>query len=284
MRVRGFTLIELVIVIAVGAVVVSFMALFIVRPVQAYGDQTRRAELVDAADSALQFMSRDLRSSLPNSVRIASNGSIVALELLNTLDGARYRDSGPLSDAAAELDFSAADAAFATTTPFTRLTLPYDSTSSYLSIYNVGVPGADAYEQANVITPTGTRIQISASGTPGDTRVTLSPAFKFGYGSPGKRVYLVEGPVTYLCDTAAGTLMRYSGYTLASNQSNRDTAAELTGAGAAVARVAGDIGGCNFNYDPGTPQRAGLVTLQLTVSRQGESVQLLQQVHLVNSP
>lgn len=108
MRARGFTLIELVVVIAIGAIVVSFMAMFIVRPVQAYGDQTRRAELVDAADSALRFMARDLRGALPNSIRVADDGAIVALELLATLDGARYRDGGPLADSATELDFTAA--------------------------------------------------------------------------------------------------------------------------------------------------------------------------------
>jgi prepilin-type N-terminal cleavage/methylation domain-containing protein len=43
MRARGFTLIELVITIAVGSVVVAFMALFIVTPMNAYTAQTRRA-------------------------------------------------------------------------------------------------------------------------------------------------------------------------------------------------------------------------------------------------
>jgi prepilin-type N-terminal cleavage/methylation domain-containing protein len=49
---RGFTLVELVITIAVGSVVVAFMALFIVMPMNAYPTQTKQAALVDAADSA----------------------------------------------------------------------------------------------------------------------------------------------------------------------------------------------------------------------------------------
>ena len=44
--------------------------------------------------------------------------------------------------------------------PFTQVAKPFSSTSSYLSIYNVGVPGADAYELANVITPPGTQINM----------------------------------------------------------------------------------------------------------------------------
>ncbi len=217
---RGFTLVELVVTIAVGSVVVAFMALFIVMPMNAYTAQTRRAALVDASDSALRFMARDLRSSLPNSVRITSSGTVTALELLATADGARYQDGGPLSNPALALNFAAPAGAFATTVPFTRLTLPWSSSAYYLSIYNVGVPGANAYQMANVITPAGTAITISAGAAPNQNLVTLSPAFQFAYGSPEKRVYLVSGPVSYLCDTSAGTLTRYSGYTIASTQSD----------------------------------------------------------------
>src|SRR5271165_7003513 len=121
---RGFTLIELVITIAVGSVVVAFMALFIVMPMNAYSTQTQQAGLVDAADSALRFMARDLRSALPNSVRVTSGGTVTALELLATADGARYQDGGPLATPGLALDFTTASGAFATTVPFTQLNLP----------------------------------------------------------------------------------------------------------------------------------------------------------------
>jgi MSHA biogenesis protein MshO len=279
---RGVTLIELVVTIVVGSVVVAFMAMFIVTPMQAYTGQTRRAELVDEADSALRLMGRDLRSSLPNSVRVTSSGTVTALELLATADGARYRDSGPLSNAALELDFTAADGAFATTVPFTQLTLPWSSTSSYLAIYNVGVPGASAYEMANVITPAGTTINIAAGSSANENLVTLSPAFRFAYGSPGRRVYLVGGPVTYLCDTTAGTLRRYSGYGIASAQPA--SAATLVSAGATSALVAADVGACQFSYNSGTAQRNALATITLQLTRTGESIQLLNEVQLANTP
>src|ERR1700683_558263 len=279
---RGFTLIELVITIAVGSVVVAFMALFIVMPMDAYTAQTRRAALVDASDSALRFMARDLRSSLPNSVRIATSGTVTALELLATADGARYQDGGPVSNPALVLDFTAADGAVATTVPFTQLTLPWTSNAYSLSIYNVGVPGANAYQTANVITPAGTTITISAGATANQNLVTLSPAFQFAFGSPEKRVYLVSGPVSYLCDTAAGTLTRYSGYAIESSQPT--SAATLSAAGAAAALVAANVGGCQFTYSSGTAQRNALATLTLQITQSGESVQLLNEVQVVNAP
>lgn len=282
MRQRGVTLIELVITIAVGSIVVAFMAMFIVTPMNAYSAQARRAELVDDADSALRFMGRDLRGALPASVRISTSGSVTALELIGTVDGARYRDAGPLTNATLDLDFTAADGAFATTVPFTQLTLPWTSTTHYLSIYNVGVPGADAYSMANVITPSGTTISIAAGSSANENLVTLSPAFKFAFGSPGKRVYLVNGPVSYLCDTTAKTLQRYSGYPISSVQSTSGSA--LLSAGASVATVAVDVGACQFVYTPGTAQRNALVTLTMQLTRSSESVQLLQEVQLANSP
>jgi MSHA biogenesis protein MshO len=280
---RGFTLIELVITIAVGSVVVAFMAMFIVMPMNAYTAQTRRAALVDESDSALRFMARDLRSALPNSVRTATNGgSVTAIELLATADGARYQDNGPVANPALALDFTAPDAAFATTVPFTQLTLPWSSGAYYLSIYNVGVPGANAYNLANVITPPGTTITIAAGAAPNQNFVTLAPAFQFSYGSPEKRVYLVSGPVSYLCDTSAGTLTRYSGYLIQSAEPI--TAAALTGAGAASAMVASNVTLCNFAYTPGTAQRNALATLEIQITQSGESVQLLNEVQVVNAP
>ena len=82
----GFTLIELVITIALSTIVVGFMAIFIAGPVASYNDQARRAELVDLAENSLRRIARDIRRALPNSVRLDSSGSITALELLNTVD------------------------------------------------------------------------------------------------------------------------------------------------------------------------------------------------------
>jgi MSHA biogenesis protein MshO len=279
---RGFTLIEMVVTIAVGAVVVAFMAMFIVMPMNAYTAQTRRAGLVDASDSALRFMARDIRSALPNSVRVASSGTVTALELLATADGARYQDNGPVSNPALALDFTTASGAFATTVPFTQLTLPFSSNAYFLSIYNVGVPGANAYQMTNVITPAGTTITVSAGATSNQNLVTLNPPFQFAYGSPEKRVYLVSGPVSYLCDTSAGTLTRYSGYTISSTQPA--SAAALSSAGAASALVAANVASCSFTYSAGTAQRNALATLSLQIAQSGESVQLLNEVQVVNAP
>jgi MSHA biogenesis protein MshO len=281
---RGFTLIELVITIAVSAIVLSFMAMFIAGPVRGYTDQVRRADLIDIAENTLRRVARDIRRALPNSVRLTSAGPVVALEMLATTDGVRYRLGPPPSDPDKQLDFAAAEDAFNSVGTFGGISKPFSSTTHYLSIYNVGVPGADAYELANVITPPGTRIDIDTDTIPGEDNVRLSPAFQFAFGSPAQRVFLVAGPVTYLCDALLGTLVRYEGYDIASSQADRDSDAELLGAGAVSTLIADQVSACNMTYTSGTAQRAGLATLELGVSDAGETVSLLHQVHVDNVP
>jgi MSHA biogenesis protein MshO len=280
----GFTLIELVITMVISGIVIGFAALFFSGPVQGFTDQVRRAELVDSAESALRRMGRDIRRAVPNSVRVTTNGTVTALELLNSVEGVRYRAGPPPGNTNAWLTFATDDAAFNSIGQFDAITKPFSSTTHYLSIYNVGVTGADAYEVSNVITPPGTEIEIEDAIEAGEDNITLNPSFQFAYPSPRQRVYLIDTPASFLCDTATGELTRYSGYTITSNQSDRDSAAELLGAGATDSIMSDNLTACTFTYTPGTAQRAALISLSLTLTKDGESITLLQQVHVDNVP
>jgi MSHA biogenesis protein MshO len=283
-RAAGFTLIELVIAMTISLIVVAFAGLFFTGPVRGFTDQVRRAELVDAAESSLRRMGRDIRRALPNSIRVTTVGTVAALEILNSVEGVRYRGGPPPGNTNAWLTFATDDGAFNSIGQFDAIAKPFSSTAHYLSIYNVGVAGADAYELSNVITPPGTQIDIADATEAGEDNIVLTPSFQFTYPSPRQRVYLIDSPVSFLCDTATGRLTRYDGYTIASNHTDRDTAAELLAAGAADSIMSDNLTACTFTYTPGTAQRAALITLSLTLSKDGESVALLQQVHVDNVP
>lgn len=283
-RTAGLTLIELVITITISGIVVAFAAMFFSGPVRGFTDQVRRAELVDAAESALRRMGRDIRRALPNSIRVTTIGTVTALEILNSVEGIRYRAGPPPGNVNAWLSFAAADAAFNSIGKFDQITKPFSSTSHYLSIYNVGVTGADAYELSNVITPAGTQIDIANAAEAGEDNIVLTPGFQFAYPSPRQRVYLVDSPVSFLCDTSTGNLTRYSGYTIATSHASRDSNAELLAAGAAASIMSDHLTACTFTYTPGTAQRAALISLSLTLAQDGEQITLLQQVHVDNVP
>src|SRR5881394_4593031 len=117
-RQRGVTLIEMIIVIAITAIVAGGVAVFISRPFESYIDSARRAELTDIADTALRRMTRDFHSALPNSIRYTcvpsgcAVGSAYYIEYLQTSGGGRYRaekDNAGLGDT---LDFTFADTSF----------------------------------------------------------------------------------------------------------------------------------------------------------------------------
>src|SRR5207247_9769103 len=90
-RERGVTLIEMVIVIAITAIIAGAVSVFISRPVEGYADAARRAEMSDIADTALRRMTRDLRTALSNSIRTTTVSGVLYLEYLQSSGGGRYR-------------------------------------------------------------------------------------------------------------------------------------------------------------------------------------------------
>lgn len=276
----GFTLIEMIIVIVISGILATMISSFIAQPMQGYVDLSRRATLVGNADNALRRMQRDVRRALPNSLRVGGGGT--ALELLQSVDGGRYRDDPP-GDPGKRLAFNSADTEFNLLGTFTRLAIPFSSSDHRLVIYNVGVAGADAWQGVDVITPAGMTIGIAVDGAnPDEHHVTLGGAgFQFRFPSPSQRLYLIDGPVSYVCE--GGELRRYWGYGISAAQAV--TGAALSGAGASSALVTDQVSACNFTYQAGTQTRAGLMTLVLTLSDgTGEQVRLLQQAHVDNTP
>lgn len=270
-RQRGFTLVELIIVIVISGILAGALTNFIVLPIQGYTDMARRATLVNAADNALQRMARDVHQALPNSIR--TNGT--ALEIINVVDGGRYRnDPPPGSDLTKLLEFTTADTEFNLLGQFLSITRPYYSASNRLVIYNVGVPGANAYEGTNVISSPG--ISIATDTDPTEDHITLDSGVMFSYPSPTQRIYMVDTPISYQC--VGNNLTRYTGYPL--QPSPQPTSFTTAGA-----LVTDQVSACTFTYQPGTPQRAGLLTLTLTLTdTSGETIRLLRQVHVDNTP
>lgn len=260
----GFTLIEMIIVIAIMAIVGSMVAVFLRVPLESYVAQDRRARLADAADTALRRMARDIRLALPNSVRVTTVGTTVYLEFLGTRSGGRYRAQG----GGDILDFTVPDNGFDVLGPPIAM-----QAGDLIAVYNLGIPGADAW----------------AVGTPGDTLATYTgptgsvsniaiASRLFPLASPGNRFQVVDGPVSYVCNPAAGTLTRYWGYGRAAAQP------VAFAAGIPNALLATNVSACSFTYQPGATERGGLVSMTLNLSQAGETVRLYATTQVSNQP
>ena len=138
------------------------------------------------------------------------------------------------------------------------------STGDCLVIYNTGQTGANAYSDENMSEITA----ISANS------ITFSGAPPFPNRSPRQRFFIVDTPVSFVCNTASNQITRHDDYAVG-------------GAVGAGNLLVNQVSTCDFNYDPGSASRAALVSLSITIqdsSLGGGSVTLLQQAHVDNQP
>ncbi|WP_312938052.1 PilW family protein [Stutzerimonas nitrititolerans] len=261
---RGFTLVELIMVIALAGIVAVMISTVMSRPLQGFVDQSRRAELTDLAAMALNRMVRDIRLAVPNSL-VATDAT--QLHFVSISAAGRYRANQP------DLEGPRQDPP-ACTQPSGKCVIeilsPIEPSSSttehWLIIYNtetlVNRPESSDGD-VSVISPKAFTWQN------GTLNADLSN-FRFQYASAQHRFYLAKEVVGYRCEE--GNLWRETYETL-----------NVNGAPASSAKVVNSAT-CSFRYEPGTQARNGLVTLRLSLSKGGETVTLLQQVQIDNAP
>ena len=281
-RRRGFTLIESIVVILLIGVLAAVAGVFIVQPFEAARDVTRRAELVDAAETALDRMTREIRLAVPNTVRVDGN----ALEFLRSSTGGRYRRLATGTGAGDTLDPTVPEDTFDVLGG-----LPDDATvdtrgagrdcasgqGDCIVINNADTTGFDAYEGDTVAA------LVAPENGPGqlhfDTGETAGTA-AFPAHSPNQRFQVLDTVVSYVCQ--GGRIDRFSDYGLKGSQPNPP--------GGTPDRLASDVTACDFTYDQGAGGgpvagvRHGLVTIDITIRRDGETVRLVDQAHVVNVP
>ena len=303
-RAAGFTLVELIMVIAVAGVVATMVSTIIGQQAYGYVQFQKRAQLVQQAEAAMQLMSLDIQNAVPNSIRV--NGSYLELVPIDSM--AYYRrtvDYG--SGTGDELDFSVADDQFEVFSDL--VSADTFSATAQVVIYNLGLTGTNLYvdeidptavlpaDQVGVISEPGLYFidQANGSGYPEDiicfdqnnTNCGTPVGQQFTSPSPSQRLYVVDGALTYYCNAnasnpAAGTLERYSDYAIQSSQPSSTGAAPLSSATSAV--VTDGVSSCSIQYSSGSMARDSLISIRLTLSNGQQMVTLLKQIKVSNVP
>jgi MSHA biogenesis protein MshO len=261
---RGFTLIELVMVIVIMGVISGIVAVFMRSPIEAYFSTVRRAAMSDVADLTIRRMARDIRKALPNSLRTPNSQCI---EFIPTKTGGRYR----ADDAPGGLSFSSAVSSFnmlgSNPTPADQ----HIAANDVVVVYNLGISGADAYAGDNTATVSATPTE---SGSPVETTITLSPAKLFPLASGSSRFHVVpaaEQVVAYVCHN--GELHRT--VTTGSFASSCPYSGPL---------LASKISSCSFDYSGTDLQRNAVLRMALQLTDSGETISLQHQVNVSNTP
>jgi MSHA biogenesis protein MshO len=296
-RARGFNLIELVISLVVTGIVVSGLAYFVF-PVRQAADIATRADLTDIADTAMQRIGRDVRLALPNSVRTTTTGGAVFVEFLAVRTAGRYRAEGggaasgvncPNDDPSLtppgndQLSFdSVADTCFKTIGKLPDAASVAPGDYLVLNNYGPGFAGQDAYS----VGPPANRALITSIDTSEAARDRVAFAAttfqRTLHDSPGRRFFIISGPVSYVCDPVLGTITRYWGYPIAAAQ-------PTTFGSGSSAVIATKVSACDFDYAPNVAPQIGLLTLRLTLSAPtssgvAETVSLYHAIHVNNVP
>lgn len=295
---RGFTLVEMIIVIVITGIIAGMVAMFIRAPVQGYVDSERRAAMTDIADTALRRMGRDLRTAVPNSVRILNPLDSTYVEFLPTKDGGRYRVdrangtggcAGVLNNTLGDaLNFDDADTCFEIVGPGIIF-----AAGDAIVIGSTQSSGDAAYRKTTALVGgvwVGGVLRDAANG-PNAQTVVMAGAQRFPAAAEleAHRFAVVPGnekAVTYAClnmqggaldakGDGQGTLTRYWNYGF-------NVSLQPPGAGTAAV-LADKVSACHFTYDTSN-QTNSLLAVRLTITRGGESVELFQEIHINNIP
>ena len=188
-RGRGFTLVELVMVILLLGVMATFSSQFIGIGTQIYGDASRREQLMSDARFALERLNRELRDAVPGSVRIEDAAG-------NPLDQGACLRFWPIATASRYLG-SAASGGLTIVEPEV---LPREEDQAI--IYPLADPALNLEQgclHGNCVA------RVISVGSPVSGALPLTVDDTFAKESPGQRIYFARQQVRYCVMNAALT-------------------------------------------------------------------------------
>ena len=273
---RGFTLVEMVTVILILGILVVGVSSFILFGTRIFVESSSVDQVLSQSRFAVERMTRELRSALPNSLRV------------NT-DSLTYQciEFVPIKASTTYLSMPISPAAIASSGTVILDNVPSAiSVNQFVWIY----PLLDTDVYANTSSSTRQkRAQIKAIATVGyQVTLTFTAALRFAEGSPRQRVYFGTNPVSYCFEKVAASnelqLQRYTSYNFSTIQPKPN----MMGVGVLMAQsVANSLTNNTdqpLTLTPSTLVNNAMVHLQPRFNVNGETFQYRHQVQVINVP
>ncbi|TKB55986.1 PulJ/GspJ family protein [Ferrimonas aestuarii] len=258
---RGFTLMEMVVVIAMMGALAIGVTQFINFAMKIYLDGQQWGQAVSQHRYGLQRLSRELRDAVPGSVAIANGSAGYCLSFSPIEQSGRFI-AAPMLNSANQVSFYRMSCCVGN-----------DCDDCFSSGNGAGVALLNGYQLPDPL-PTVASSQCDSSNL---CQMTLSANLADGDYSPGQRFYAAGSTVAY-CLNSSGQLTR-------SSQGSSSLMAD---------GFANDLSQCNLNQrdnahcpfleQPPTLNRNSVLQLQFWLSQADQSQRFVQEVQIENLP
>jgi len=273
-KVRGFTLLELIIVIIILGVMAVGISGFITLATQTYLNVSERDDLLSSARFAVERLNRELRNAVPNSIRVINDTSRQCIEFTPIKASTIYTDIPVVPDPKLG-EINVVSFVDSKGDPFSCTGFCLDYIVVYplnaSDIYNLDVNTGDGKVTAFK----------SFSGLSGDIwTVPIRPngGMVFDEHSPTNRLYIFDAPIAYCVDNSE--LRRYNEQGIKAIQS-----LEPTGGFSLMAEsLIYDKDDLPFKFLPASLRRNAIVQVKLNFDRDGEVISFDNDVHIENIP
>ena len=269
---RGFTLVEMVTVILILGILVVGVSSFIIFGTRIFVESSSVDQVLSQSRFAVERMTRELRSALPNSVRVNTDSlTYQCIEFVPIEASTTYLTMPIIPDAAASTGI-----------------VILDNTSSAIRVNQFAwiypLIDADVYSSARQKRAQVKMIAISGN----QVTLTFTAPTRFAEASPRQRIYFGSSPVSYCFEKGASgndlQIVRYAGYNFNTVQPNPAT----MGTGVLMAQsVANRLDNSNdlpLILTPSSLVNNAMVHLQPRFNVNGETFQYRHQVQVINVP
>lgn len=188
----GFTLIELVSVIVLLSIVMLGVTSFLGTGVQIYVDVTERDQILSDSRFVVERLNRELRSALPNSIRLRGNSTAHCLEF-SPVRWSTFYENVPVAPEPASSALSAINLVGLGGEDYVSQTDPSDFVVVYATTAN------QVYDVSQ-----SRRFGLQSITSGAVATINLDNSVRFATDSPMSRMYVVDGETVSYCVRESG--------------------------------------------------------------------------------